>query len=127
MYFISNKCVVGEVGSYCKLAVTFFGVSSYQTRECSASVHFDPPPPLPLSISLDLSLINENTKTTSTGVNTTGRGWGGPPGLFLKYHQKFFVSSHLNFSGDVFPIELKPKFLSPQIPKTTYSRVFFNK
>ena len=27
MYFISYKCVVGEVGSYCQLAVTFFGGS----------------------------------------------------------------------------------------------------
>ena len=34
MYFISYKCVVGEVSSYCQLAVTFFFfflVSPYQT------------------------------------------------------------------------------------------------
>ena len=24
MYFFSDKCVVGEVGSYCQLAVTIF-------------------------------------------------------------------------------------------------------
>ena len=35
MYFISYKGVVGEVGSYCQLAVTFFFflVSPYQTRD----------------------------------------------------------------------------------------------
>ena len=33
MYFISYKCVVGEVGSYCQLAVSFFLVSPYQTRD----------------------------------------------------------------------------------------------
>ena len=36
MYFISDKCVVGEVGSYCQSAgcdFLFFLVSSYQTRD----------------------------------------------------------------------------------------------
>ena len=34
MYFINHKCMVGEVGSYCQLAVTFFFlVSPYQTRD----------------------------------------------------------------------------------------------
>ena len=34
---ISDKCIVGEVDSYCQLAVTFFVlVSPYQTRQCSA-------------------------------------------------------------------------------------------
>ena len=46
MYFISDKCVVGEVGSYCQLAVTFFfGLTLPNQRQCSTSVHFDPPPP----------------------------------------------------------------------------------
>ena len=54
MYFINDKCVVDEVGSYCQLAVTFF-VSPYQTRRCSASVHLSPPfhksgSPLPLCL-----------------------------------------------------------------------------
>ena len=45
MYFISYKCIVGEVGSYFQLAVTFFFDSPYQTRQCSTSVHFDLPFP----------------------------------------------------------------------------------
>ena len=53
MYFISDKCVVGGVGSYCQLAVTFFGLTLPNQRQCSASVHFEPP----LSISLDPPLI----------------------------------------------------------------------
>ena len=37
MYSINYKYVVGEVGSYCQLVVTFFFlVSPYQTRQCSA-------------------------------------------------------------------------------------------
>ena len=47
MYFISYKCVVGEVGSYCQLAVTFFFfflVSPYQTRDSVVPQFiFDPP------------------------------------------------------------------------------------
>ena len=52
MYFISYKCVVGEVGSYCQLAVTFFFlVSLYQTRDnvvpqfilTLLSISLDPP------------------------------------------------------------------------------------
>ena len=54
MYFISYKCVIGEVGSYCQLAVTFFFfVSPYQTRDnVVPQFIFDPP----LSKSLDLPL-----------------------------------------------------------------------
>ena len=34
MHFINDKCVVGEVGSYCQLAVTlFFFTSPYQIRD----------------------------------------------------------------------------------------------
>ena len=46
MYFISYKCMVGEVGSYCQLAVTFFFflVSPYQTRDnVVPQFIFDPP------------------------------------------------------------------------------------
>ena len=46
MYFISYKCVVGEVGSYCQLVVTFFFfmVSPYQTRDnVVPQFIFDPP------------------------------------------------------------------------------------
>ena len=44
MYFISYKCVVGEVDSYCQLAVTFFLVSPYQTRDnVVPRFIFDPP------------------------------------------------------------------------------------
>ena len=46
MYFISYKCLVDEVSSYCQLAVTFFrffGLTLSNQRQCSASVHFDPP------------------------------------------------------------------------------------
>ena len=48
MCFIIDKHVVGKVGSYCQLAVTFFFlVSPYQTRQCSAltpfSINLDPP------------------------------------------------------------------------------------
>ena len=43
MYFISYKCVVGEVGSYCQLVVTFFLVSPYQTRNnVVPQLNFDP-------------------------------------------------------------------------------------
>ena len=49
MSFISYKCVVGEVGSYFQLAVTFFLISPYQTRDnVGPQFIFDP-----LSISLD--------------------------------------------------------------------------
>ena len=46
MYFISDKCQVDEVAGQllsagCDLFL-FFLVSPYQTRQCSASVHFDP-------------------------------------------------------------------------------------
>ena len=46
MYFINDKChIVGEVDSYCQLAVTFFsGLALSNQRQCSASVHFNPPP-----------------------------------------------------------------------------------
>ena len=48
MNFISYKCVVGEVGSYCQLAVTFFFfflVLLYQTRDnVVPQFIFDPPP-----------------------------------------------------------------------------------
>ena len=44
MYFISYKFVVGEVGSYCQLAVTFIylfiGLTLSNQKQCSASVHF---------------------------------------------------------------------------------------
>ena len=44
MYFISYKCVVSEVGSYCQLAVTIFLVSPYQTRDnVVPQFIFDPP------------------------------------------------------------------------------------
>ena len=47
MYFISYKCMVGEVGSYCQLAVAFlklFLVSPYQTRDnVVPQFIFDPP------------------------------------------------------------------------------------
>ena len=47
MYCISYKCVVGEVGSYFQLAVTFFShflVSPYQTRDnVVPQFIFDPP------------------------------------------------------------------------------------
>ena len=51
MYFISYKCMVGEVGSYyCQLAVAFFFlfflVSLYQTRDnVVPQFIFDPPFP----------------------------------------------------------------------------------
>ena len=46
MYFISYKCMVGEVGSYCQLAVLFFLVSPYQTRDnVVPRFIFDLPPP----------------------------------------------------------------------------------
>ena len=48
MYIVSFKCVVGEVGSYCQLAVSFlffvFLVSPYQTRaNVVPQFIFDPP------------------------------------------------------------------------------------
>ena len=50
MYFISYKCVVGEVDNYCQVAVTFFFffflVSPYQTRDnVLPQFIFDPPFP----------------------------------------------------------------------------------
>ena len=49
MYFISYKCVVGEVGSYCQLAVIFFFpfflVSPYQTRDGVVPQFIFYPPP----------------------------------------------------------------------------------
>ena len=46
MSFISYKCVVGEVGSNFQLAVTFFLVSPYETRDnVGPQFIFDPPFP----------------------------------------------------------------------------------
>ena len=54
MYFISYKCVVGEVGSYFQLAVTFFFGLTYQTRDnVVPQFIFDPP----FSVSLDPPLL----------------------------------------------------------------------
>ena len=45
MYFISYKCVVGEVGSYCQLAVTFFffGLTLSNRDNVVPQFIFDPP------------------------------------------------------------------------------------
>ena len=47
MHFINDKCVVGEVGSYCQLAVTlfFFYLTLPNQRQFSASVNSDVPFP----------------------------------------------------------------------------------
>ena len=45
MYFISYKCIVGEVGSYCQLAMIFFFFWSHLTKPANVvpQFHFDPP------------------------------------------------------------------------------------
>ena len=49
MNFVSDKYVVGEVGNYCQLTVTYFWSHLIKPdNACSASVHFDS-----LAISLD--------------------------------------------------------------------------
>ena len=43
MYFISYKCIVGEVGSYCQLVMTFFW--SYLTKPDNVVPQFILTPP----------------------------------------------------------------------------------
>ena len=52
MHFISDKCIVGEVGSYCQQAVPFSFWSHYAKPDNVVQIHFDPLP----SISLDPAL-----------------------------------------------------------------------
>ena len=51
MYFISYKCVVGEVGSYCQLAATLLFFWSHLTKPDNVVLQFILTPPFCKSVS----------------------------------------------------------------------------